>query len=49
MEENLEKAIQVVVVCTQGYLRRATAANTGVGYERMIINRAVSEDLLSIE
>ena len=45
MERGIKDSDRVLVICTDGYVRKANAGEGGVGYEAMIITRKLAEDL----
>ena len=45
MERGIIDSDRVLVVCTDQYVRKANAAEGGVGYERMIVNAQLIQDL----
>ena len=45
MERGIIDSDRVLVVCTDQYVRKANAAEGGVGYERMIVTAQLVEDL----
>ncbi len=45
MERGIRNSDQVLVICTDSYVRKANAGEGGVGYEAMIITRKLAEDL----
>ena len=45
MERGIKDSDRVLVICTDGYVRKANAGEGGVGYEAMIITRKLTEDL----
>ena len=45
MERGIKDSDRVLVICTDGYVRKANAGEGGVGYESMIVTRKLVEDL----
>ena len=45
MERGIIDSDRVLVVCTDQYVRKANAAEGGVGYERMIVTAQLAQDL----
>ena len=45
MERGIIDSDRVLVVCTDQYVRKANAVEGGVGYERMIVNAQLVQDL----
>ena len=45
MERGIKDSDRVLVICTDGYVRKANAGEGGVGYESRIITRQLVEDL----
>ena len=45
MERGIIDSDRVLVVCTDQYVRKANAVEGGVGYERMIVNAQLIQDL----
>ena len=45
MERGIVNADRVLVICTDKYVRKANAAEGGVGYERMIVNAELVQNL----
>ena len=45
MERGIRDSNRVLVVCTDRYVRKANAGEGGVGYERMIVNAQLVQDL----
>ena len=45
MERGIVDSDRVLVVCTEQYVRKASAGEGGVGYERMIVTAQLVQDL----
>ena len=45
MEDNLRDSKQVIIVCTELYIKKANLKSGGVGYERMIITAELARNL----
>jgi hypothetical protein len=45
MEDGVTRADRVIVICTDGYIRKADAGEGGVGFEKMIVTAELVQDL----
>ena len=45
MERGVRNSDRVLIICTDGYVRKANAGEGGVGYEPMIVTRKLVEDV----